>query len=259
MHPYVLRKLLLRVMLAFPAPAALDRFLRLYVHTRAGENFGDMTLNGEVRFLEAHGPACRVLFDVGAHEGVWTGHALRVNPRARIHCFEPIQTHYQRLLARGFPAQVICNPIGLSDADSTSQIFTKSLSLYDRRGPGPNGAADARSEPIRLTTLQAYCARADVAEIDLLKIDTEGHDLAVLRGAGPMIREGRIRRVQFEYGPPNLYARVFLRDVFAFFEGLPYTMYQIMPRRLAKVSGYDLRLENFHYKNFAALHDSVRA
>ena len=62
-----------------------------------------------------------------------------------------------------------------------------------------------------------------------------------------------------ESGLRNVYARVFLRDFFLFFARLPYSIYQIMPRRLAAVSTYDHRFENLQYKNFVALHDSVRS
>jgi len=258
MRSHLLKKLVRQVIAALPAPSALSRLLRLYVHTKAGENFGDMRINGEFRFLDAHGPACRILFDVGAHDGGWTQHALRVNPQARIHCFEPVRLHYERLLARGFPPQVTCNASGLSDVAGTAEIFTKSLSLHDRRSPGHDDPAEAASETIQLTTLEAYCATMGITEIDLLKVDTEGHDLAVLRGGARMIREGRIRRIQSESGPRNVYARVFLRDFFLFFEGLPYTIHQVMPRKLAPASTYDHRLENLQYKNFVALHDSVR-
>jgi FkbM family methyltransferase len=217
-----------------------------------------MRINGEFRFLSAHAPACHILFDVGAYHGGWTRHALRVNPRAEVHCFEPVRAHYEQLVALGLPPQVTCNAIALSDAIGMAEIFTRSLSLHDRRGPGFDGADDT-TESVERTTLECYCAGRGIMEIDLLKIDTEGHDLAVLRGGARMIREGRIRRIQFEYGPRNVFARVFLRDFFVFFAGLPYRLYQVMPRRLAPVPAYDRRLENLQYKNFVALHDSVPA
>lgn len=253
---YLAKQLLLRTIIALPAPEALNRLLRFWVDTKAGENFGDMTINGEFDFLEAHGPDCQVLFDVGASDGVWTERALRVNPQARIHCFEPGRACHARLVARGFPPNVTCVASGLSDMEGTSDFFPRADSLHNRRGPGFDTFAEGESERIAVTSLDAYCARTGTAAIDLLKIDTEGHDLAVLRGGSRMIREGRVRRIQFEYGPRNVYARVFLRDFFIFFAGMPYAMFQVLPRRLAPVV-YTHRLENLQYKNFVALHESV--
>jgi FkbM family methyltransferase len=254
MPPYLFRKALLRLVIGLPAPRALDRFLRFYTRTRAGENFGDMSINGELRFLRAHGPACRVIFDVGAQVGSWTAHALAASPGATIHCFEPMRATFARLAARGFPPErVVCNPLGLSDSEGEAVIHTRSTSLYDRG----EDASDGDAETVRLTTLAAYCAGRGIGEIDLLKVDAEGHDLAVLRGGEAMIRAGRIRRIQFEYGPYNIYARVLLRDFYAFFAGLPYTIHQVTPGGLVPLPEYPAHLENFVYKNFAALHHSV--
>ena len=258
MGSYRLERFLLRLVVGLPAPRFLTSACRFYVATKNGENFGDMTINGEFRFLDEHGPACRTMFDVGASDGVWTEHALHVNPRAHVHCFEPLHASYARLVARGFPSHVICNPTGLSDVERPAEIFTASLSLHRRRGPGSAGDVDGESQLVELTTLDRYCAQRGIAEVDLLKIDTEGHDLAVLRGGRQMIGDGRIRRIQFEYGPRNIYSRVFLRDFYLFLEGLPYTMYQVTPRGLARVATYQPLLENLQYKNFVALHDSVR-
>jgi FkbM family methyltransferase len=255
--PYFVKKRLLQFFIALPTPRTVDRLLRLWVDTKAGENFGDMTINGEFDFLDAHAPQCRVLFDVGASDGVWTVRALRANPGARIHCFEPMRAMHARLLARRLPANVTCVASGLSDAAGTLDLFTASRSVHDRRGPGVEARAEGDAERITVTTIDDYCARQGIAAIDLLKIDTEGHDLAVLRGGARMIREGRVARIQFEYGPRNVYARVFLRDFFMFFTDLPYTLYQVMPGRLAPVT-YSHRLENLQYKNFVALAPSAR-
>ena len=115
------------------------------------------------------------------------------------------------------------------------------------------------TETVRLSTLDEYCAEQGIEQIDLLKLDVEGHELAVLRGGQKMIQEGRIKRIQFEYGPCNIDSRVLLRDLFTFFETLEYDVYKITPRKLVKLRAYDRRLEYFQYKNFAALHPSLGA
>jgi len=257
MAPYIFRKTLLRIVSGLPAPKALDRVARFYARTRAAEGFGDMSINGELRFLREHGRDCRVVFDVGAQVGNWTEAALRLCPRAQIHAFEPMRATYAQLLARGFPAErVVCNPVGLSDAEGQAAIHTRSTSLYDRTLPGDE-RRDGDPETVRLTTLTQYCAEQGIAQIDLLKVDAEGHDLAVLRGGEELIRAGRISRIQFEYGTFNIYARVLLRDFYEFFAGLPYLIYLVTPKGLVPYPEYPLHLENFAYKNFVALHELV--
>ena len=258
-HPYFFKKLFLRTAIALPAPRILYRLCRLYHHTVDGENFGDMTINGEVRFLRSQAHGCDVIFDVGANRGEWTSHALAATDEARIHCFEPLSSLYRTLLANRFPERVVCNQFGLSDEAGARQMDLTTTSLYGGRPNTANGAATQATETVRLNTLDGYCAEREVEQIDLLKLDVEGHELPVLRGGRKMIHEGRIKRIQFEYGPSNIYSRVLLRDLFAFFDDLEYDIYKITPRALVSVREYDPLLENFQYKNFAALHRSLLA
>ncbi|HYJ78225.1 MAG TPA: FkbM family methyltransferase [Longimicrobiaceae bacterium] len=257
MLSYGFRKALIRLVVGAPVPRALDRVVRFYARTRAGEGFGDVSINGELRFLRAHAPACRVIFDVGAQEGGWTEHALRVNPGAEVHCFEPMRASFQQLTQREWAGRVVCNQLGLSDREGEAEMHVASTSLHERRLLLQPPSAEGPVETVRLTTLSAYCAAHGIEQIDLLKIDAEGHDLAVLRGGEAMVRAGRIRRIQFEYGPWNIYARVLLRDFYAFFHGLPYVIYQVTPRGMVPYPAYEQHLENFHYKNFVALHRDV--
>jgi FkbM family methyltransferase len=255
--PYFLKKLFLKTAIALPAPRVVYRLSRLYHHTKDGENFGDMTINGEVRFLRSQAPDCDVLFDVGANRGEWTRHALALTEEAQIHCFEPVSSLYRSLVANQLPERVVCNQVGLSDEPGERQIDLTTMSLYGHRQSPDSGPAPSLTEEVRLETLDAYCAGNGVEQIDLLKLDVEGHELAVMRGGLSMLREGRVRRIQFEYGPSNIYSRVLLRDMFAFFEDLDYDVFKIVPRDLVRVKTYDPQLENFQYKNFAALHSSL--
>lgn len=72
-----------------------------------------------------------------------------------------------------------------------------------------------------------------------------------------MIEEQRVLRIQFEYSRWNSYSRALLRDLLAFFRGLPYDLFKITPRELIPVPVCDPALGNFQYKDFAVLHRSV--
>ena len=53
------------------------------------------------------------------------------------------------------------------------------------------------SQVLRLR-LADYCREAGVAEIDFMKIDVEGHELAALRGLQPLLSERRVRSMYVE-------------------------------------------------------------
>ena len=50
---------------------------------------------------------------------------------------------------------------------------------------------------VQVETLDNYCQRNSISKIDLLKIDTQGYDLEVLRGAKQMLSEHRIIEITF--------------------------------------------------------------
>lgn len=127
-------------------------------------------------------------------------------------------------------------------------------SLYRRDGLQDRGiAVQEKQEAVSLKTLDGYCEEKNIQAVDFLKIDVEGHELEVLRGAERMLKGGRIGIIQFEYGGCNIDSRVFLKDLFDAFMGLPYEFYKIHPRELLHVGKYCQKFENFEYSNWLAI------
>lgn len=103
-----------------------------------------------------------------------------------------------------------------------------------------------------MQTLDRYCETADIAYIDFMKVDVEGHELEVFKGAMTLLRQKRIGMIQFEYGGCNIDARTLLKDFIEFFEALDYDLYKVFATELRRVPRYDQRLENFQYQNWVA-------
>jgi FkbM family methyltransferase len=237
----------------------LYRLCQKYADRYRSENDSDMRTNGELRLMRQILPGCRVVFDVGANVGGWTREALRVNAALEVHCFEPCRASFARLAAQGFPPQVRCNDFGLGSTARDVQLYVYGAqsalnSLYDRRGAVASSVlGDCATETVRLDTFESYCRSRGIDAVDFVKLDVEGHELEVLRGMGPRLDARRTRYVQFEYGGCNLQSRVFLRDLWALFEGAGYRLCKIYPRELREVAAYDAELENFRYQNWIAV------
>jgi hypothetical protein len=107
-------------------------------------------------------------------------------------------------------------------------------------------------ERVDLRRLDETLQGLSVDAVDLLKVDAEGHDVAVLAGAGEWLDGIRIRAVQFEHGGTAPDARVFLRD---FFEVLTpaYRIHRILPDALWPVERYSEVEEVTLYANYLAL------
>jgi FkbM family methyltransferase len=160
----------------------------------------------------------------------------------------------QRFGGRG---NVLLNNVALGAEQGEETLYfdvpgSELSSLYPRRIEH-HGHRMNESERVLVDTVDHYCATRAVDHIDLLKLDVEGHELAVLRGASRMFEGKKIAMVSFEFGGCDIDSRSYLRDFFEFFFG--YGM------RLSRVTGfgtlhpiarYGEALEQFRTTTFVA-------
>ena len=122
-----------------------------------------------------------IVVDVGTNVGFHVLHRARSTPSGRVFAFEPDPISYEMLTrnleANGI-ANVTCANVAVSDAPGELSFISHRLSLQSR--VVPNGTPGAVRVPC--TTLDAVVKETGLARIDLLKIDTEGHELNVIRG-----------------------------------------------------------------------------
>jgi len=218
------------------------------------DNEDDMTINGEYRLLREVLPDANTVFDVGANVGKWTRAALAINPNLLIHCFEPSAVTYSTLVANDFPANVYGSNCALGDSTRHETLHMDPAnsggnSLYRRKS---GMTAPSTTETISVRTLDDYCLERGIEHIDLLKIDVEGHELAVLRGGQEMLRQGRISIIQFEYGGTYLDARILLKDIWDLVTMVApaYRFYKLYPTGPKLIPAYQQSLETFLQSNW---------
>ena len=142
-----------------------------------------------------------VIFDVGANTGQ-TVHRLRsLISNGSIHAFEPSPGTFRQLAAsvRGLgEVKLIEAGVGRVDCEQTLlENEYSEMSSFLVPGDAAWGMV-VRKTRVRMVTLDTYCQQAGIDHIDLLKIDTQGYDLEVLRGAEELLARGGIRVVQLE-------------------------------------------------------------
>lgn len=163
-----------------------------------------------------------IIFDVGANVGDWSLAAARHFSPASIFAFEldPDTAAVCERSCAMIPAHQTL-AFGLSDHRGGIDFYSlgdcASGSSIERLNYA--GASVKRGQ---VTTGDAFCQEHGVDHIDLLKIDAEGHDLAVLRGFSGLLKAGSIPCIQFEYGITSLGAKVMLRDFYDLLEPLGY-------------------------------------
>ncbi|GAB2571278.1 FkbM family methyltransferase [Spirosoma areae] len=238
---------------------------KLYMFTLYAMNYGGGSFtddSGEqhvVRYVArktAQQPNPVSIFDVGANVGSYARMLLNgLGDRAIIHCFEPSQATYQTLKANVPEPNVRKHNIGLSDQAGELALYTDAeqsgmTSVYERDLQHIN-VAFAQQEVATFSTVDEFSANQNIRQIDLLKIDVEGHELAVLKGASRMIEEQRIRFIQFEFGGTSLDSRTYFRDFWNLLSP-NYTLYRIVGNGLRRIDAYSEFLEIFVTVNFLA-------
>lgn len=222
----------------------------------------DLIGPGEKRFLEGLASLGPInVFDVGAHFGEFATTLRAMCPQARIWAFEPHPNAFQQLAEKGNSLGFTPVNLGLSDMAGRLKLYD-----YADQATGTSHAslhagvfeavhhATAGSVEVEVTTVDAFMESEHVSRVHLLKVDAEGHELAIIRGAEHAIRSGAIDMVQFEFNEMNVASRVFFKD---FYEALPgFTFHHMVVNGLAPMGAYKPRThELFILQNVVAIRE----
>jgi FkbM family methyltransferase len=133
-----------------------------------------------LEFLAARGFSPRTIVDVGAHEGGWTEIAHEIWPASRPIMIEPNRTKQQKLteIARTMHGEIHCallssvcgQTVAFNVMESGSSVLSE------------NSNAERSIETRTVATLDSLTLDL-VGENNFLKIDVQGYELEVLKGA----------------------------------------------------------------------------
>ena len=200
---------------------AVLRRLGIYASKLRNAPFGVDWLS-DVRFMCGDFSMATV-FDVGANQGQTALKLANEFPRARVHSFEPVPATYA-MLEKAVRALDTVVPVNSAIGDTIGQI-----EMTGEPGSGTNtvvssGEIDNPIITVPVTTLDAYCRDNRFDSVDLLKIDTEGAELSVLRGSKSLISEGKIRAIvaecEFAHRPGQPHGSFF--DIWKFLDPFGY-------------------------------------
>jgi FkbM family methyltransferase len=149
-------------------------------------------------------PSVDVLFDVGANIGQTRSWFRSQESEAFIYCFEPVKTSFRKLKqSSSVDNNCILENFALGEehGEKTIRLYNEDMSsLNTLRENGMNREADAIEECIKVETIDRYCRLHAISKVDLLKIDTEGYEIQVLKGAEQMMKTGAIPLIFCETG-----------------------------------------------------------
>lgn len=229
---------------------------------RSYENYDyEFDTNGERRVLEKLAtvfPSHPMLFDVGANRGEWALTASEIFSGSTIHAFEIVPQTFASLeqAVRGV-SSIHCHNVGMSDRSGELTVYLpEGSSAVATSVPGFAEQYHAlRVKPVVAQVINgnAFCDAEGIESIDLLKIDVEGHEDRVLQGFQRLLRESRVKVIQFEYGRINIDTHFLLKDFYDLLGGYGYRIGKIYPHYV-DFREYRHEHEDFLGPNYLAVH-----
>lgn len=241
----------------FVGKKALQPFFeKLYRLSLTGMNYGRgayVELSGELFVMDYVKKNVKnpVVFDVGANDGQYLEYILKYFPDAEIHSFEPSSACFKGL-QKYKKQNVHLHNLALSSENHemtlnfdhegapTASVYTHDQEVTIHKS--------GKTETIHAVTLDSFCESNGIDKIDFLKIDVEGHELDVLKGAEKMLP--KIKYIQFEFGPCSVAAKTFLHDFYKLLKD--FEIYRILNDGIRKMD-YDIMKEVFVTSNYLAI------
>jgi FkbM family methyltransferase len=189
-----------------------------------------------------------VVFDVGANSGQFAVSVLQIfGDAVKLWSFEPCRASFaelQKTLSARSNVTLVNAALGSREGEVkmfSPQPGSLLASVYHR---SIRWEDDVSQETAQCRTIDGYCSKNAIQRIHFLKVDVEGHELEVLRGATSLLERDRIDFIQFEVSDAHIEARVFFRDFYELLNA-KYQIHRVLKNGLAHISEYRTELEVF--------------
>lgn len=201
----------------------------LYLDLRAKEGYfnqGFANTTGHIGALLEFIEDGDVVFDVGANIGVWSRSVLARRRLSKLIAFEPWSQNFALLTKnlRGHTA-VSCLPFAVGANTALARFSTDLGSLTNRVLAAETTSGSSVSVP--MVTLDSWASENGIERLDVLKVDVEGAEADVFRGARELLRD-HLPVVFFEYLDDPFENEGVTPESFAILSSLGYRIWSVL-------------------------------
>lgn len=198
----------------------------------------------EMRYVEGAVRPGMTVIDVGANIGMYALALARlVGSSGQVHAFEPEDINYERLsinlaLNRFANVALVKSAVFSETKTLKLNLFPDEISSWHSLGmpemPDPFNRGKTlkptRVQEVSGVSLDDYCAKHGIRQVDFLKIDVEGAELEVLQGCRRLLAEDAVTRILFEVSLPQIQGMGHQKtEIFSLLESAGYTSRPIQP------------------------------
>jgi len=131
-----------------------------------------------------------IVFDVGANIGWYTTHMAQLVRSGQCHAFEPLPTAFEALkrncALNGLSSEVRLNQLALGESEGAAHLYVFERLAHSRSSLSTLGRTDYTACEVPMITIDKYATANGITRVDLVKVDVEGAEMSVLRGAGSL-------------------------------------------------------------------------
>ena len=247
-----------RIIFCRPVARKINQFLfQCAAHGLGILNYKNTKQTGEEwlveHFLKRELKEDSVVFDVGANKGNYMKMFLDRISCIQYYAFEPNFSAFEMLQKKSkLCAAKSVTHVNAAVSSSSGQVSfyqldeVKACEKNTLHEEVLKGCSYSKTE-VASVTLDEFTKRNEIKTIDFLKVDTEGHELQVLKGAKKLINSGNIKMIQFEFNEMNLSSRSTMRDFRKELTG--YTFFRLSPYGLILLPDLALYQEVYAFQN----------
>ncbi len=209
--------------------------------------------NGEEFIVSKLAKQCIDIIDVGANKGEWTEYFLTQNQNVNALLIEPSGNAFTYLSNKfKYVNNVSIINKALGEKESEAIFFEEPDCGETSSLISSFSNAKSIKKNVSVTTIDLLFKNFGLNKIDYLKIDVEGYDFHVLKGAVKCLEEKKIKFIQFEYNSPWAKTGSTLFNAIIFLKNFNYNVYILRSEGLYNFN-YDRYGEFFRYSNFFAV------
>jgi FkbM family methyltransferase len=135
-----------------------------------------------------------VVLDIGAHTGIYSLLAARRSCTATIHAIEPVPRVFALLeanVARNKALNVQCHRLAFAEEEKVTQLYVPRQPFPMMTSMLPGWREDSEAIEMSTLTVDSFVAQLEIDRVDVIKLDTEGTEALVLKGAECVLRESQ--------------------------------------------------------------------
>ena len=238
----------------------------LSLRAKGYNNYGSFKVTGEKNFIQSISRELQFSLDIGANIGNYSK-LLIEETNSYIFAFEPLDGAYDILnnLVIEHPNRIEAFKLALGDKNVEKNLnFTdekseKATFLDDISKLSFYEGASNKKKLVNFVTLDEFMEQKNLfdKEIDLIKIDTEGYELEVLKGSKRLIEENKPKYIQLEFNIHQLFKNHTMYEFSKYLK--KYELFQILPfgNKLLKVNPEKAETNIFYLTNFVYIRNDL--